>query len=98
MEDDISCSQCNAIAQELSEAYTDAWDSTSEHTRKTWVEFYELILGSVEDVERAEQLQPPAVKSKYSHRINRACGSKFYHEAKTHHRVPWSFQVWLRSK
>jgi hypothetical protein len=98
MEQNLTCNQCDAIAHELSDAYTNAWDSAGERTREAWAEFYKLIISASEQANHPEKLDPPRAHLKHSLRINRAFENKFYHEAKTRHKIPWSFPAWMRSR
>ena len=51
--------ECVAVAQELGEAYADAWISCDQAFRDTWLAT-NLIGGTEEDLERAEAQASPA--------------------------------------
>jgi len=82
------CEECKAIAQELSEAYADAWASSDQASRDAWTATYRLIGGTEEDAERAEALVP-AARFRDPSRINRALHNKFAHQARSGHRITW---------
>lgn len=50
------CDECRTLAQELSDAYEDAWASSDQPTRDAWRATYKMIGGTEEDVQRAEEL------------------------------------------
>ncbi len=82
-----ACDECEAIAQELSEAYEDAWLSGDEAFRDGWAATYKLIGGTEDDVAEAEALLPTARLREVPLRINRAIERKFAHEARSGHKI-----------
>ena len=80
------CEECVAVAQELGEAYADAWISCDQAFREAWLATYNLIGGTEEDLERAEALASPAGSQRHL-RINRALLRKFAHEARSGHKI-----------
>jgi hypothetical protein len=83
-----ACNECTAIAQELREAYADAWDSSAQTSKDAWVATYEMIGGTEDDATRAEQLVREA-HIPNAPRIKQALLKKFAHEARSGHKVPW---------
>jgi hypothetical protein len=82
-----SCDECAAIAQELSEAYEDAWRSGDETFRDGWVATYKMIGGTEDDVAQAEALLPTTQLRKDPLRINHVIERKFVHEARSGHKI-----------
>ena len=78
--------ECLAIAQELGEAYADAWIQSDQAFRDAWLATYNLIGGTEEDALRAEALASPAGSRRHI-RINRALLRKFAHEARSGHKI-----------
>jgi hypothetical protein len=82
-----SCDECEAIEQELREAYADAWISSDQASRDALAAIHKLMGGTEEDAERAEALIPNA-RFEDPLRINRALHRKFAHEARSGHKIP----------
>jgi hypothetical protein len=89
MSDFVSCQECEAIVQELRDAYADAWSFSGQESKDAWVATYKMIGGTEEDATRAEDLAP-AAQFREPLRINRAIHRKFAHEARSGHKVPWA--------
>jgi hypothetical protein len=84
-----SCDECKAIAQELREAYAEAWDSSDQVSKDAWLATYQMIGGTEDDATRAEELVPVA-QFQEPRRINQALHKKFAHEARSGHKVAWA--------
>ncbi len=82
-----ACDECEAIAQELSEAYGDAWLSGDKTFREGWVATYKMIGGTENDLAHAEALLPVALPRKDPLRINRAIQRKLVHEVRSGHKI-----------
>jgi hypothetical protein len=94
------CDECRAIAQDLRDAYADAWASSDQAVRDAWLATRKMIGGTEEDAQRAEELLkalPPA--ESYNARIPQSLSpdnpkyreallNMFLHFARTGHRVP----------
>jgi hypothetical protein len=85
-----TCDECEAIAQELREAYADAWIYSDQASRDALAAIHNMMGGTEEDAERAEALIPHA-RFRDPLRINRALKRKLAHQARSGHRVPWDF-------
>jgi hypothetical protein len=83
------CSECEAIAQEIREAYVDAWISADQASRDALIATYQLMGGTEQDAERAEELIPRA-RFRDPLRINRALQRKFAHEARSGHKISFT--------
>jgi hypothetical protein len=83
----LYCNECQAIARELGQAYSDAWVSGDQTFRDAWTATYRLIGGVEQDAVRAEELSP-AAPIRDPLRINRALFRKLAHEARSGHKIP----------
>jgi hypothetical protein len=81
-----SCSECEAIAQELGEAYAETWIAADQPSRDAWLAMRSLIGGSEDDVVRAQETIPGA-RFREPLRISQALRRKLSHEARTGHKV-----------
>jgi cytosine/adenosine deaminase-related metal-dependent hydrolase len=98
------CEECRALAQELRDAYEDAWASSDQPTRDAWRATYKMIGGTEEDVQRAEKLlEALAREERYSARIppgffprfpkcSNTCRKMAVHFARTGHNVRVRFR------
>lgn len=84
----MDCSECQAIARELSEAYAEAWANADHQTREASLAVQKLLGGTEEDAERAEELVANAKPLDYRQRIQRALLKKYTHQARTGHKIP----------
>jgi len=84
----MSCMECEAIAQELREAYAEAWTSSDQASKDAWIATYKMIGGTDDDAVRAEELVS-AAKSREPRRINQVLCRKFAHEVRSGHKVAW---------
>ena len=50
------CDECRAIAQDLRDAYADAWASSDQAVRDAWPATHKMIGGTEEDAQLAEEL------------------------------------------
>jgi hypothetical protein len=83
----MKCPECQAITEELLEAYAEAWDSGGPALREAWSSVYKMIGGTEEDAARAEELIP-LVRNPSAHRIHLALQRKVAHQALAGHKVP----------
>jgi len=90
MENDARCQDCDAIAQELGEAYVEAFILADEATRDARLAIYEMIGGTEEDATRAGELMPRA-RFRNALEVNRALMRKFAHEARAGHKIEMPF-------
>jgi hypothetical protein len=81
-----SCEECQAIARELGEAYAEAWNSADQASRDAWAATYNLIGGTENDAERAEELIPRA-RFRDPLPVNQALRRRFVHETRSGHKV-----------
>jgi hypothetical protein len=93
------CDECRALAQELRDAYDDAWASSDRAFRDAWLASYRIIGGTEDDVQRFEELLAALPREEmYSARIPRgffprfprcrdAFGKMALHFARTGHSV-----------
>jgi hypothetical protein len=81
-----SCSECEAIAQELGEACAETWNAADQPSRVAWLAMRSLIGGCEDDVVRAEETIPKA-RFREPLRINQALQRKLSQEARTGHKV-----------
>jgi uncharacterized protein YfkK (UPF0435 family) len=86
MNNRASCHECEAIAQELGEAYAEAWTSCDQASRDAWVAMYELIGGTEEDVVRAEELISHA-RFQDLRRLHQTLRRKLAHEGRSGHKI-----------
>jgi hypothetical protein len=94
-----TCVECEAIARELEEAYSEAWASSDQRTRDAAAAVYRLKGGTAEDAERAEETGarawvehiPALIEGPFEEplRVNRALYRKLMHEARTGHRMAY---------
>ena len=89
-----TCNECEAIRQELRDAYAEAWISADQATREAWVATYRLIGGTEEDAARAEELIPKA-EFRERLRIRKAVEKMFAHVGQSGHK-PGSFRDIVR--
>ena len=84
------CKECQAIAREIGEAYSDAWAFGGQAFRDAWIATHNLIGnrignrigGTEEDAGRAEELLSTS-PCRDPLRINRALHRKLAHEARS---------------
>lgn len=50
------CDVCQALAQDLGDAYADFWASSDQAVRDAWLATHKMIGGTEEDAQRAEEL------------------------------------------
>ena len=94
------CRECKAIAEELTMAYTQAWDTSDPATRRAWTAIRQM--NTEEEVQRVEELLqgPPRRDTQSSLGLNhllqhlenpilRVLLKKDAHESSTGHRVQW---------
>jgi hypothetical protein len=94
-----TCVECEAIARELEEVYSEACASSDQRTRDAAVAVHRLKGETAEDAERAEETSarawvehiPPLIEGRFEEpvRVNRALYRKFMHEARTGHRIAY---------
>ena len=94
------CEECRAIAQDLRDAYADAWASSDQAVRDAWLATRRMIGGTEEDAQRAEELLKALPQAeRYKARIPQSLSpdnpkyreallNMFLHFARTGHRVP----------
>lgn len=97
MSDRGVCRECEAIAEELAQAYADAWASTDPETKKAWIAVHRMIGGTEQDAERAEELvrkfeirEALAAKIEpayFLRQIGQTFRRKLFHEARTGHKI-----------
>lgn len=97
MGDRVFCRECEAIAEELAQAYADAWASSDPETKTAWIAVQRMIGGTEQDVERAEELarkfelrEPSLAKIEDAYfpgPFGKVLQRKFAHEAHTRHRI-----------
>ena len=81
-----ACTECRAIAQEILDAYREAWDLGSEAFREAWAARNRLIGGTEQDVFRAEEAFAK-VQPSSSARIGDALHRLLVHRVRTGHRL-----------
>jgi hypothetical protein len=86
MGDRAHCDECEAIAEELGEAYADAWFSADQVSKDAWIAVRTLIGGTEQDAVRAEEV---ILRARFQNplRINQALQRKFAHEARSGHKI-----------
>jgi hypothetical protein len=93
------CEECRAIAQDLRDAYADAWASSDQPVRDAWLATRQMIGGTEEDAQRAEELlkalpqaerynvRIPQSLSPHNPKYREAILNMARHFARTGHRV-----------
>jgi hypothetical protein len=87
-----SCTECQAIAVQLRDAYFDAWASADRKTQDAWLAAHKLMGGTEDDAERAEELLG-SYRLGENHRTEgltragQALIKKLIHEARTGHKI-----------
>jgi len=87
MNDGAACEECESIGRELREAYAEAWLSSDQATRDALIAVRNIIGGTDEDVERAEELVASGRFQNFEG-YRRAVRTMFKHLVRTGHKVP----------